>query len=105
MGRPFLHAEIDTATALLERLVEEWGPGASDNSLAKHIARELAGTVPVIHGSGSTEAVARRWHTQINENVKTSAFWSELPEANHHEICTGAGSGTGAPVGRVPTRP
>jgi glucose/mannose-6-phosphate isomerase len=84
---PFLHAEIDTATALLERLVEEWGPGASDNSLAKRIARELAGTVPVIHGSGSTEAVARRWHTQINENVKTSAFWSELPEANHHEIC------------------
>ena len=86
-GRTLLHAEIDTATALLERLVEEWGPGASDNSLAKRIARGPAGTVPVIHGSGSTEAVARRWHTQILANVKTSAFWSGLPEANHHEIC------------------
>lgn len=84
---PSLHAEIDTATALLEQLVEEWGPGAGEDSLAKSIARELQGTVPVVHGSGATVAVARRWHTQINENVKTAAFWSELPEANHHEIC------------------
>ena len=84
---PSLHAEIDTATALPERLVEVGGRARPTTPLAKRIARELAGTVPVIHGSGSSEAVARRWHTQITENVKTSAFWSELPEANHHEIC------------------
>ena len=41
----------------------------------------------MIHGAGPTAAVARRWKTQINENAKAPAFWSELPEANHNEIC------------------
>jgi glucose/mannose-6-phosphate isomerase len=84
---PALHSEIDMATALLERLVEEWGPAASDDALPKRVARELQGRVPVIHGADATVAVARRWHTQLNENAKAPAFWSELPEANHNEIC------------------
>ncbi|MGH2845909.1 MAG: bifunctional phosphoglucose/phosphomannose isomerase [Thermoleophilaceae bacterium] len=84
---PGLTSEIDTATALLERLVERWGPDAPDDSQAKAVARRLRGTVPVVHGAGSTAAVARRWHTQINENADAAAFWSELPEATHNEIC------------------
>jgi glucose/mannose-6-phosphate isomerase len=84
---PGLHAEIDMSTALLERLIEEWGPGAADDSLAKWVARQLAGTTPVIHGASATTAPARRWSTQINENAKSPAFWSELPEANHNQIC------------------
>jgi glucose/mannose-6-phosphate isomerase len=84
---PALHSEIDMTTALLERLVEDWGPGAPDDALPKRIARELQGRVPVIHGAGATVAVARRWHTQLNENAEAPAFWSELPEANHNEIC------------------
>jgi glucose/mannose-6-phosphate isomerase len=84
---PSLHAEIDMATALLERLVEEWGPHAPEDALPKRLASELQGTVPVIHGAGPTAAVARRWHTQLNENAKAAAFCSELPEAAHNEIC------------------
>jgi glucose/mannose-6-phosphate isomerase len=84
---PGLHSEIDTATALLERLVEEWGPDSPDDSQPKAIARTLRGTIPVIHGSDPTTASARRWKTQLNENAKAAAFWSELPEANHNEIC------------------
>jgi glucose/mannose-6-phosphate isomerase len=84
---PALHAEIDTAAALLERLVEEWGPGAPEESLAKSVARELDGTLPVIHGASATTAPARRWSTQINENANSPAFWSELPEGNHNQIC------------------
>jgi glucose/mannose-6-phosphate isomerase len=84
---PYLHAEIDTATALLEQLVEEWGPDGADDSEPKAIARALHGTTPVIHGSDPTTASARRWKTQLNENAKAAAFWSELPEANHNEIC------------------
>jgi glucose/mannose-6-phosphate isomerase len=84
---PALHAEIDTATALLERLIEEWGPGGADDSLSKRVARELDGTVPVVHGAATTVPVGRRWSTQINENAKSPAFWSELPEANHNQIC------------------
>ena len=84
---PALHAEIDTATARLEQLIEEWGPGAPDDSLAKSVARELDGTIPVVHGAASTVAAGRRWSTQINENAKAPAYWSDLPEANHNQIC------------------
>jgi glucose/mannose-6-phosphate isomerase len=84
---PGLHSEIDTATALLERLVEEWGPGAPEDCLAKSVARRLHGTIPVIHGASATIAPARRWSTQINENAHSPAFWTELPEANHNQIC------------------
>lgn len=84
---PGLHAEIDSATGLLEELAAEWGPGSVADSQAKSLAHALKGTVPVIHGAGSTIAAARRWHTQINENAKTAAFFTELPEGNHNEIC------------------
>jgi glucose/mannose-6-phosphate isomerase len=84
---PALHAEIDMATALLERLVEEWGPGGAEDSLGKSIASELHGTLPVIHGASATIAPARRWSTQIAENANAAAFWTELPEANHNQIC------------------
>jgi glucose/mannose-6-phosphate isomerase len=84
---PALHAEVDTATALLEQLVEEWGPGGAEDSLSKRVARGLYETIPVVHGAASTVAVGRRWSTQIAENAKSPAFWSELPEANHNQIC------------------
>jgi len=84
---PGVHSEIDTATALLESLVARWGPDAPDSSEAKALALALRGTIPVVHGAGPTAAVAQRWRTQINENAKAAAFWSELPEADHNEIC------------------
>ena len=84
---PGLHSEIDMATALLESLVEEWGPGAPEDSLAKTVAHQLHGTIPVIHGASATTAPARRWSTQINENADSPAFWTELPEASHNQIC------------------
>jgi glucose/mannose-6-phosphate isomerase len=84
---PALHAEVDTAVALLEQLIEEWGPGGAEDSLAKRVARELHETIPVVHGAVSTVAVGRRWSTQINENAKSPAFWTELPETNHNQVC------------------
>jgi glucose/mannose-6-phosphate isomerase len=98
---PALHSEIDTATALLERLVEEWGPGAPEDALSKRIARELQGRVPVVHGAGATVAVARRWHSQLNENAQTPAWWSELPEANHNEIAGWQRGASLAPLAAV----
>jgi glucose/mannose-6-phosphate isomerase len=98
---PGLHSEVDTATALLERLVEQWGPDAPEDSQAKDIARKLQGTVPVVHGAEPTDAPARRWCTQLNENAKAPAFWSELPEANHNEICAWERGPTVAPLAGV----
>jgi glucose/mannose-6-phosphate isomerase len=73
---PGVHSEIDSAAGQLE-------PASN----AEELAQALRGTVPVIHGAGPTAAVARRWKTQMNENAEAAAFWSELPEANHNEIC------------------
>jgi glucose/mannose-6-phosphate isomerase len=84
---PSLRGEVEAAAALLERLVEEWGPDAGPESQAKALAARLNGTVAVVHGAGLTAPVARRWKTQINENSKLPAFHSELPEADHNEVC------------------
>jgi glucose/mannose-6-phosphate isomerase len=52
--------------------------------------------MPVACGAGLTAPVARRWKTQMNENAKLQAFFSELPEADHNEICGWGGLPEGA---------
>jgi glucose/mannose-6-phosphate isomerase len=84
---PAINSEIDASAALLGDLVAEWGPDAPEESLAKRLARELHGSIPVVHGAGPTVAPALRWKTQINENAEAPAFASQLPEADHNEIC------------------
>jgi glucose/mannose-6-phosphate isomerase len=83
---PRMGSEIDVAAEHLEALVEEWGPEAPEDSLAKSLARHLHGTIPLIGGAGLTTAIAYRWKTQINENAKTHAFAHELPELDHNEL-------------------
>jgi glucose/mannose-6-phosphate isomerase len=78
---PSIHTEIDAAAAFLEREREALQERAAE------IAAELDGAVTVIHGADLTAPVAQRWKTQINENAKLAAFWAELPEADHNEIC------------------
>jgi glucose/mannose-6-phosphate isomerase len=84
---PTLHAEADRAAVLLASLIEKWGPDAPADSEAKALAHQLAGTLPVIHGNGTSAPAAVRWKTQLNENAKLAAFASQLPEADHNEIC------------------
>jgi glucose/mannose-6-phosphate isomerase len=81
-----LHTEIDVAAAHAEKLVEDWGPDAPEDSLAKTLARSLNGTICQIAGAGLTSPVAYRWKTQFNENAKLPAFAAELPELDHNEI-------------------
>ena len=78
---PMIHTEIDCAAAFLEAQREELQRQATE------LAERLAGSTVVIYGSDLTTPVARRWKTQINENAKLPAFYSELPEADHNEIC------------------
>jgi glucose/mannose-6-phosphate isomerase len=54
-----------------------------------------------VHGAGPTSAPARRWKTQLNENAAAAAFWSELPEANHNEICGWRRGRAAAPLSAV----
>jgi glucose/mannose-6-phosphate isomerase len=89
---PRMGSEIDVAAEHLEALVEEWGPDAPEDSLAKSIARRLHGTIPLIAGAGLTTAIGYRWKTQINENAKVHAFAHELPELDHNEIVGWSGA-------------
>lgn len=85
---PRIHTEIDCAAAFLERESEVL------QARAREIAKELDGAAPVvIHGADLTGPVAHRWKTQLNENSKLPAFCSELPEADHNEICGWVGEG------------
>lgn len=84
---PSLRDEVESAAALVERLVVEWGPQAAEDNLAKDLARLLHDTVPVTVGAELTAPVAYRWKCQFNENAKLPAFDSQLPEADHNEIC------------------
>lgn len=87
---PHIHTEIDAAAAFLEREREAL------QARAKEIARELDGAVPaVIYGADLTAPAAHRWKTQLNENAKVPAFHSELPEADHNEVCGWAGEAAG----------
>jgi glucose/mannose-6-phosphate isomerase len=82
---PRIAGEIEAAAASLERQREELRHRAAE------VAGALGGRLPVIYGAGPTVAAARRWKTQANENAKLPAFRSELPEANHNEICAWEG--------------
>ena len=84
---PALRTEIDAAGPQLTELVAEWGPDSPPDSEAKRLAHALRGSIPVVYGAGPTAAAARRWKTQLNENAELAAFFAELPEADHNEIC------------------
>ena len=78
---PRVHTEIDAAAAFLTEQSSDLQARAAE------IAERLEGSTPVVIGADLTAPVARRWKTQINENAKCPTFFSELPEANHNEIC------------------
>jgi glucose/mannose-6-phosphate isomerase len=84
---PGLHAEIDAAAAFLAERSEGLQARATE------VAEQLGAAVPVVTGADLTAPAARRWKTQVNENAKLPAFFSELPEADHNELCGWAGEG------------
>jgi glucose/mannose-6-phosphate isomerase len=86
---PRVHTEIDAAAAFLEREAEALQARAAE------LAARLDGTRPVIYGADLTTPVARRWKCQVNENAKLPAFFSELPEADHNELCGWDAPGSG----------
>jgi len=87
---PRVRTEIDAAADFLTGSIEDL------RARAAAIATRLGESAPIVTGSDLTVPVARRWKTQINENAKVHAFFSELPEADHNEICAWAGPGFAA---------
>lgn len=83
---PRIHTEIDAAAAFL---VDE---SEGLRQRAAEIAAQLDDAFPIVYGADLTAPVARRWKTEVNENAKLPAFFAELPEADHNELCGWAAS-------------
>jgi glucose/mannose-6-phosphate isomerase len=73
--------ELDTVLATLVPSV----PAAVNES--KRIAARVGTRIPVVWGEeGLAATAATRWKNQMNENAKTPALASALPELDHNEV-------------------
>jgi len=79
---------IAEAADVLETMNREIGPEIPvEDNVAKQIAIDMYGKIPVIYGSGGWRSVAAyRWKCQFNENAKNLAYHNGFPEMNHNEI-------------------
>lgn len=91
---PGLRSEIDFTADYMDGLRESWGPEVPEKkNLAKKVSVEIGDRPVTIYGADLTVSAARRLKCQMNENAKSVASWSELPEADHNEICGWSGAG------------
>ena len=84
---PNLEADLQEALAVLRQFHSVYAidtPTAQNP--AKRGASQLIGRIPVVHGCGIFEPVARRWKGQFNENAKAWAQYEAMPEANHNAV-------------------
>jgi len=84
----FSEGELLRLPEFLQGMKTRWGRTVplGDNR-AKRLAQGLYGKIPLIYGvEGTTDAVALRWKTEVNENGKQLAFWNTFSELNHNEI-------------------
>jgi glucose/mannose-6-phosphate isomerase len=82
--------EVREAIDVLKAMREEMRPETPQwSNPAKRLAVELHGYIPLVYGSSIHEAVAYRWNTQLNENGKSPAGSSFIPEAFHNAIVAG----------------
>jgi glucose/mannose-6-phosphate isomerase len=75
---------IDLAVAQLKRRRDQISRRGSESEV---IAERIVETVPVMASSAALGSIAGfRWKAQINENVKSPAFNTVIPEACHNEL-------------------
>ena len=82
-----LDADLAAAAALLDEQEAVLAPTSPRvDNLAKRLAADLAGHLPVVAGAGPLASVACRWKTQFNENAKAWAYYEPLPEMDHNAL-------------------
>jgi glucose/mannose-6-phosphate isomerase len=80
-ARDWIAAAIDQLVARRQALVVDGG------GLAGDLARNLAGTIPIVYGAGSLGwAAATRWKDQVNQTAKSPSWVGEVPEVVHGEL-------------------
>ncbi len=81
------HEDATEAVTIANELTSTLGavPSSSDHPLLD-LLNFFKDRLPMIYGTGTLPAVARRCAGQFNENGKWPAHWGELPEMNHNEV-------------------
>jgi glucose/mannose-6-phosphate isomerase len=80
-------ADLEEALSILARQNAQLAPASPQaDNLAKRLAADLAGHVPVVAGAGPLAPVARRWKGQFNENGKAWAYFEAFPEMDHNAL-------------------
>lgn len=79
---------VEEALELCESLNNRFRPEAEEeNNPALEMAQRIVDSIPSIFGVfGSTDGIARRWKSQLNENSKMVASFDVLPELSHNEV-------------------
>lgn len=85
---PELLADAQRTVSMLAALRGEWGADVpASSNLAKQLAGELFGRVPLIYAAeDGVAAAALRFRYQLNENAKVPAFHNAFPELMHNEV-------------------
>lgn len=85
---PAALAHVPAAADVLDAEAAALGPDVpGETNPAKQAAARLAGTLPVVWGTGLLGAVAAtRFRCQCNENAKISAVSAAVPEADHNDV-------------------
>ncbi len=79
--------EIDATIGLLKKLKDELNVNIpTKKNVAKKLASEIDGKIPIIYTFGPFKAAAKRLKCEFNENSKIPAFWGFFPEISHNEI-------------------
>lgn len=79
--------ELHEAGEWLGKQTEAWAATVpTAKNPAKQLAQELLGKSVVVYSGARLAPAANKWKICINENAKTVAWWSQLPEFNHNEF-------------------
>jgi len=79
--------ELTEATDMVAKLTSEYAIETPlTKNLAKKVALQIFGTVPIIYAHGPYRSISLRFKTQVNENCKLPARCDFFPELNHNEI-------------------
>ncbi len=77
--------EIKTAITTLKKFIDDYGAGSPvEQNIAKKLAGDLFGKLPVLIASEHLFGVAHAFKNQLNENAKTFSLLFDIPELNHH---------------------
>jgi glucose/mannose-6-phosphate isomerase len=79
--------EIEETLRVLHQVTEECRMSVNlRENMAKQLATDVYGTIPILYGFTQYNSVARRIKCQLNENSKVPSKFEVFPELNHNDV-------------------